>query len=709
MKPTHLPQCRIATLVLACFGVQPALAIDSYPGDPGTLGNALSWRTAEFSRDWGLLSVGAEFAYAAGFSGAGVRVGVVDSGFFDLHPQFPTARYNPVTVGGIPGAYNQTFNDTHGTHVSGTIAGARDGSIGGASNFHGVAFNANLHIGNTQKTDGVLYGIPQAVQTVAQTIDDGYVANVYRTVNQQNVGVIGTSFGSQPNTEQYTTLYPSASFAGRSGLYGAWAYLAGQNGTSTWFQGALDAAATGTVLAFSAGNAGYANPTPRAAAAYFRPELEKNWLAVAAVRQNLTIGGVAAGQTLNADGSVNVPGAQLYNQCGVAKWSCVTAPGNAINGSTVTLTGGVPTATYSSLSGTSMAQPHAAGALAVIMERFDYLSNEQALSVLKTTAVQNGTINNATGVAIANPTAGQRVVAPDSRNGWGTVSLRNAMNGPGQFTGRFAVDTQGRSDVWSNDISDVAIRGRQTEDAAEASAWVATKIANGWEAGLPANATPDQRTEYDTGVLREAARDSRVYVGSLAKSGAGVLVLSGLNTYTGGTDVWAGALVGRSAKAFGTGGVTVFGGRLEGSTTIDGPLRNEAGVVAPGEAGFGAISVLGSFMQLAGGMLDFDIGAGGGDVLNLAGSAVFDGAVDVSFVDGLSNTGVFSLINAANYTGTFSALTVAGLSAGLVASLSYSAGGVQLSVVAVPEPQTVALLLAGLAVVGWAARRQARS
>ena len=79
---------------------------------------------------------------------------------------------------------------------------------------------------------------------------------------------------------------------------------------------------------------------------------------------------------------------------------------------------------------------------------------------MKTTSVQNGTVNNPAGVVIANPTAGERVQVPDDRNGWGTISLRNAMNGPGQFTGRFAVDTQGRSDVWSNDISDTAVRAR---------------------------------------------------------------------------------------------------------------------------------------------------------------------------------------------------------------------------------------------------------
>ncbi|MDQ2780249.1 MAG: S8 family serine peptidase, partial [Pseudomonadota bacterium] len=581
---------RLALLMVAAFASAPALAIQTYPGDPGMLGDAASWRTPEFLRDWGLRSIGAEFAYAAGYSGAGIRVGLVDSGYFDLHPELPSPRYVPVTVDGIPGAYNPAYNDRHGTHVSGTVGAARDGDSN-PLNMHGVAFNANVYMGNTHKTDGVLYGIPQVTQTVPQTIEDAYVADVYRGVNAQGVRLIGTSFGSQPNTEQYQTLLPTTgtNLTGRAGLIGAWGYLAQDN---TWFKGTLDAAATGTVILFSAGNTGYANPSPRAAAPYFRPELEANWLAVAAVRQNLTIGGVAVGQSLNADGSVDVPGAQVYNQCGVAKWSCMTAPGNGINGTSVTIdaTTGLPVAGYTSLSGTSMAQPHASGALAVVMERFAYMSNEQALGVLKTTGIQNGTINDAAGATIANPDAGLRTQVPDERNGWGTVSLRTAMNGPGQFTGRFAVDTQGQNDTWSNDISDVAIRARQAEELSEAVVWNQTRVDRGWTGGLPPGASFEDTTQYNTGVARESARNSRVYVGSLAKNGAGSLVLTGLNSYRGGTEVYAGTLVARSASALGSGNVTVHGGMLAGSTTVAGSLINEAGVVAPGLGGVGTLS-----------------------------------------------------------------------------------------------------------------------
>jgi subtilase-type serine protease len=63
----------------------PPAAIQSYEGDPGRLGDPASWRTPEFLRDNGMLSLGAEFAYAAGYSGTSTNIGIVDSGFFAGH------------------------------------------------------------------------------------------------------------------------------------------------------------------------------------------------------------------------------------------------------------------------------------------------------------------------------------------------------------------------------------------------------------------------------------------------------------------------------------------------------------------------------------------------------------------------------------------------------------------------------------------------
>jgi subtilase-type serine protease len=276
---------------------------------------------------------------------------------------------------------------------------------------------------------------------------------------------------------------------------------------------------------------------------------------------------------------VLVPGQQEFNQCGVAKWSCVTAPSRLINSTWVELVDGVPQPRYRAASGTSMAGPHSAAALSLIMQRFPYMTNEQALSTMFTTGRQNNTINDAEGNAVPNPTRGQIVQVPDRRNGWHTVSLREAMKGPGQLVGPFRVDTQGRSDVWSNDISDVAIQARRQEDAAEAAAWKATKAAKGWTRGLPADASDVDRSDYATGTRREKARNARVYEGSLTKRGNGTLFLAGNETWHGTSTVRGGKL---SIVGSHAGPIDVRGGTLGGSGSVADDVNVSDGVLQPG-------------------------------------------------------------------------------------------------------------------------------
>jgi autotransporter-associated beta strand protein len=173
------------------------------------------------------------------------------------------------------------------------------------------------------------------------------------------------------------------------------------------------------------------------------------------------------------------------------------------------------------------------------------------------------------------------VQVPDRRNGWHTVSLREAMTGPGQLLGRFDADTQGYSDVWSNDISDVAIRARRQEDAAEAAAWEATKVEKGWTHGLPANASEADKSDYATGIRRERARNARVYEGSLTKRGNGILFLAGNDTWHGKSTVRGGKLsvVGSHASS-----IDVRGGTLGGSGRVADSINVADGVLQPGTA-----------------------------------------------------------------------------------------------------------------------------
>src|SRR5207248_512981 len=110
----------------------------------------------------------------------------------------------------------------------------------------------------------------------------------------------------------------------------------------------------------------------------------------------------------------------------------------------------------------------------------------------------------------------------------------------GQLLGRFSVNTHGFSDVWSNSISDVAIRTRQQEDAAEEAAWQATGVTQACVSSLPAGSLRD--ADFAAGQARAAARKTRTYTGQLVKQGDGTLFLTGANTYTGQTTVSGGKL-----------------------------------------------------------------------------------------------------------------------------------------------------------------------
>ena len=137
--------------------------------ETGILGNTSSWESDEYKKDWGLTSMNASTAYALGFDGSGVKIGVMDSGVLLSHPEFGGGRINIVKSSGvydkdgmrypdtkygnspfkagssseydetnkgefkegekfdIDGSWQAGVNDSHGTHVSGTMAASRDG------------------------------------------------------------------------------------------------------------------------------------------------------------------------------------------------------------------------------------------------------------------------------------------------------------------------------------------------------------------------------------------------------------------------------------------------------------------------------------------------------------------------------------------------------------------------------------------------------
>ena len=595
--------------------------------ETGKLGDPASWRSAEFQRDWGLGRMQADQAYAAGISGAGVKIGALDSGFDASHPEASPERFRPVTASGTyvdgspfstTGALNPN-NDSHGTHVTGTMGAARDGN-----GMHGVAYNAQIYVGNTNANDSFLFG---------PTPDPKYFKAVYSAMVDSGVRAINNSWGSQPKDVSYQTL---------AGLHAAYAQHFNQG---TWLDAAADVARAGVINVFSAGNSGYANASVRSALPYFEPALEGHWLAVSGLDQANN---------------------QKYNQCGIAKYWCVSTPGAKIDST-------IPGGGYAVKSGTSMSAPHATGALALVMERYPYLNNEQALQVLLTTATQlDGSVTE----------------APTTKVGWGVPDLDRAMHGPGQLLGAMDVNlAAGQGDVWSNGISDKALLQRQAEDSAEHLAWQQTLKDKGWENGLGANASQQEQTDYAVGMARDAAASQRIYQGSLIKSGAGSLVLSGDSTYRGPTTVNAGVL-----KVDGSlvSQVTVNkGGTLGGSGRVGALLANSGATVAPGNS-IGTLNVAGDVRFEAGSTYAVELSDSSSDRIVAGGQATLNGGTVTLALENsptlLSQPQAQSLIGrqynilqaAGGVTGSFAAVLPNYLFLG--GNLDYGTNGVQLAI-----------------------------
>jgi autotransporter-associated beta strand protein len=159
-----------------------------------------------------------------------------------------------------------------------------------------------------------------------------------------------------------------------------------------------------------------------------------------------------------------------------------------------------------------------------------------------------------------------------------------------------------------------------------------------------------------SGVVQDGGQNEGVG-GSLTKIGAGTLILSGANTYTGNTNVRSGVL--QVDGSIGSHTSVRGGGTLAGTGTINGNVTNN-GRVSPGALGVpGMLTVVHNYTQAQYATLMIQIaGTNTGDfsVLNVLGNANLNGFLDPVLLNGFVPTigESFTFLNYASLTGGFS-------------------------------------------------------
>ncbi|PHM74232.1 autotransporter domain-containing protein [Xenorhabdus kozodoii] len=397
------------TLVLGLLPASASIALTNYQ-EQGKKNSPDSWLSDEFNHQWGLAAIGAHYAYARGYTGKGVNVGVLDEAV-TRHPEFAgklkiLSPSDPWNYDINPQTGEISFG-AHGNHVAGIIAANRDGK-----EMHGVAFDAGLITGK-------------------------FLQNPYNRTEamiQSNVRVINNSWGVRPRYEIDINGKPKRWENGTIKYYPI--TLQNLINYVTPIKGDLDrlsrspipelefdddlssdagllrAARHGKLVVFAAGNSNNYNVTwLHAGMPYFFPDALKNYLSVA----NLT-----------KENEINVSS----TRCGYTASYCLSAPGTKIYSSTGKFVSKINgkidedafqdgelaiEPTYDAYTGTSMASPHVAGAAAVLMQRFPYMTAGQIADVLKTTATDLG-----------DP-------GLDDMYGWGMLNLKEAIDGPKMF------------------------------------------------------------------------------------------------------------------------------------------------------------------------------------------------------------------------------------------------------------------------------------
>lgn len=380
------------------------------------------FRDAEFLQGASnpLSAVKADYAYARGYTGEGVTVGIIDSGIFrhnefidqpnginQLHPDTTDeAGYTPTRLPVVGGSIIDG-SQAHGTWTSGIIAASRSPltPITG-QNMHGIAFGAQVLMYGVDLSGGSGNYQPVDITTVNAGIRDFDQQETDRAnfMISRNIKIVNKSYGIGGDI----SLYNEADIRRAIPKY---IEAVAQSGV---------AAADRTIFVRAAGNAYTAiessgnraladNPEILPGLPVHIAELRGHYLAVVAV------------DTTDADPN-NHRIATFSNRCGIASDYCLAAPGVNISGPDVT--NGL---SYQDRSGTSASAPLVSGALALLTQAFRaQIGNDELVTRLLRTA-------NKTGVYADETIYGQGMLDLDAATkpqGTPMLPVSNTLSGP---------------------------------------------------------------------------------------------------------------------------------------------------------------------------------------------------------------------------------------------------------------------------------------
>lgn len=331
-------------------------------------------------------------AQSLGYTGAGVTIGVVDSGIMRSNPTV-AGRVTQELIYVDPRINNTAIDDVvgHGTWVSQIAAGTAFAQFPGGVAPGASLVSARIISDVTPKDDG-------SGQGNAVTAADAafFAQTLHPALINAGVQVMNNSWGG---------IYWDTTNASINQAFGqAYQPFVVQHGG---------------LVVFAAGNESRSDPSDIASLPTVAPGmgLDKGWLVAVALDSN---------QPSQL--------ASYSNACGRAMNYCLAAPGNVVVLDKDT-TASTTNASYWVVKGTSFAAPQISGAAALVWQAFPYFSNDLVRQTLLGTARDLG------------------APGPDATFGYGVLDAFRAVGGPARFDwGDVTVNFSGTS-TWGNPIS----------------------------------------------------------------------------------------------------------------------------------------------------------------------------------------------------------------------------------------------------------------